>query len=222
MFETKYSKFLTILLIIIIVAVLGLIGYLGYSYYKEYSMKKEADSYVSNFSEEASGNNTNTNIDITNETITGNITSAEVDSNSTMVQTYKGYEIIGTIEIPKIDVNYPVYQTPPTPKKLELSIAAVYPMDAKFNTIGNVVLLGHNYRNGSFFSNLKKLEEGDKIYITDVNKVRKTYSVYSTFTATKDETSFYNRDTDGKMEITLSTCADDSTTERVIVEARAD
>ena len=218
MFETKYSKFLTVLLIIIIIAVLGLIGYLGYSYYKEYSMKKDADSFVSGFTEE--GSSKTNEIDL-NETVTANIVGAEVSSGNSGVQMYKGYEIIGTLEIPKIDINYPVYKTPEI-KQLELSIAAVSPRDPVLNTVGNVVILGHNYRNGSFFSNLKNLKEGDKIYATDLNKKRVEYTVYSVFPAPKNEVSFYNRDTDGKMELTLSTCADDSTEQRIIVEARAD
>ena len=41
---------------------------------------------------------------------------------------------------------------------------------AGINQAGNTVIIGHNYRNGLFFSNNKKLNNGDKIYITDNNK----------------------------------------------------
>ena len=41
------------------------------------------------------------------------------------------------------------------------------------------------------------------------------------FDTTNTDTSFYNRDTNGKKEITLSTCTDDSA-RRLIIEARAD
>ena len=40
---------------------------------------------------------------------------------------------------------------------------------AEPNEIGNFCIVGHNYRNGLFFSNNKKLEKGDKIYITDLD-----------------------------------------------------
>ena len=33
MFESKYSKLLTVLLAIVIIAILGLLGFLGYNYY---------------------------------------------------------------------------------------------------------------------------------------------------------------------------------------------
>lgn len=222
MFETKYSKFLTILLVIIIVAVIGLVGYLGYNYYKNYSISNDSDQFVSTFVEEV-GNTTGDSAN-TGEggSISENISSTEIgSSNNGTTKTYKGYNVIGTIEIPKTNVKYPVYQDPPTVKKLELSVAALYPQNAVLNTEGNVVIVGHNYRNGLFFSNNKKLENGDKIYITDLNGKKVTYTIYNIFQAAENDTSFYNRDTDGAMEITLSTCTDDSSA-RIIIEARAE
>ena len=225
MFETKYSKFLTVLLIIIIVAVIGLLGYLGYSYYKSYTIDKDAEEATTGFLEETTGNVTSTQNENTNEAgnISENIAAANLSNvNGGTTKTYKGFEMIGTIEIPKTGAKYPVLQAPPIPKKLEVSVAAVYPQVAELNTAGNVVISGHNYRNGTFFSNNKNLVEGDKIYITDLTGNRVEYTVYKVFLTDKSETEFYNRDTDGKMEITLTTCADDNTTQRVIVQARAD
>lgn len=220
MFETKYSKFLTILLVIIIVAVIALVGYLGYNYYRNYSIDNDADQYVSTFVEQVQNTTTNTTGDA--GSISDNIDSANVgSSNGGTAQTYKGFNMIGSIEIPKTGANYPVLQDPPTVKKLEVAVAALYPQNAVLNTEGNVVIVGHNYRNGLFFSDNKKLSNGDKIYITDLNGNRVTYTIYNIFQASENDTSFYNRDTDGAMEITLSTCTDDSSA-RIIVEARAE
>lgn len=221
MFETRYSKFLTILLIVIIIAVIGLLGYLGYNYYKSYTLNKDADEAVSKFVQETTGNVVDSTGD-TGGNISENIASANLSNTNSNTKTYKGFEMIGTIEIPKTNVNYPVLQAPPIVQKLEVSVAATYPQVAELNVPGNVVISGHNFRNGTFFSNNKNLTEGDKIYITDLTGRRVTYSVYKVFLTDKSETEFYNRDTDGKMEITLSTCADDNTTQRVIVQARAD
>ena len=52
MFETKYSKFLTVLLIVIIVAIIGLGGYLGYNYFESTTKVDDANKYVSSFVEE--------------------------------------------------------------------------------------------------------------------------------------------------------------------------
>ena len=65
MFETKYSKFLTIVLVVIIVAIIALGGYLGYSYFESSSKVNDADKYVSTFVEEVANTTTNnTNADV--------------------------------------------------------------------------------------------------------------------------------------------------------------
>jgi len=221
MFEKKYSKFLTILLVIIIVAIIALGGYLGYNYYRNYSTKNDANQYVSTFVEEV-GETKDTNISDTNSTISDDISSTEMNSYNGAKKKYKGWNVLGTIEIPKTNVKYPVLEPPATPKSLDIAVVALYPEDAVLNTVGNIVIVGHNYRNGTFFSNNKKLAIGDKIYITDLNGKKVTYVIYETFETELNDTSSYNRDTDGKMEITLSTCTDASNDQRLLIKARAE
>lgn len=233
MLETKYNKFLTIFLIILIVGIIALGGYLGYSYYHKYSVENDADRFVSTFIEnvsETSEDNDSQNVandnnqeEETSGGISENITSVETNnSNNGKKKEYKGFVTIGTIEIPKTGAKYPILEDPPTAKKLETAIVALYPQNAELNTVGNVVLVGHNYRNGQFFSNNKKLTNGDKIYITDANGKKVTYTVYNVFQTSVSDTEFYNRDTDGKKEITLSTCTDASNDQRIIVLAAAE
>ena len=221
MFETKYSKVLTILLIVIIVAIIILGGYLGYNYYKDYKTGDDSSKFVSTFAEEVGNTTDKGNTDATG-TISDNIAASDTTSNGgKKTQTYKGYNVIGTIEIPKTNIKYPILEGPPTIKKLDTSVAALYPQNAELNTEGNVVISGHNYRNDLFFSNNKKLSNGDKIYITDLNGTKLSYTIYNIFQTEENDTSFYNRDTDGAKEITLSTCTDD-TSARLIVEAKAE
>ena len=217
MFEVKYSRFLTILLVIIIVAIIGLLGYLGYNFYKNYNIKKDADEYVSTFIEEANDNG-NTSSD-SEGGISENITVAESSSNNSDHK-YKGYDYIGSIEIPKTNLKYFVLDAPPSVGKLDTAVVALWPQNAKLNSVGNIVIVGHNYRNGLFFSDNKKLAKGDKVYITDLEGNRVTYEIYNIFQTTQDDTSFYNRDTDGKREITLSSCTDAGNDQRIIVEAK--
>ena len=221
MFETKYSKFLTVLLIIIIVAVVGLLGYLGYNYYKNYKINNDSDQYVSTFVEQVGDENTTSTNNADANSIVEGIESADTTSSGNNKKTYKGFNVIGTIEIPKTNLKYPILEDPPTVKKLETAVAAVYPQHAEVNKPGNIVIVGHNYRNGLFFSNNKKLSNGDKIYITGLDGNKVTYVVYSMFEASENDTSFYNRDTDGAIEITLSTCTDDSSA-RTIIQAKAE
>lgn len=219
MFETKYSKFLTVLLIVIIVAIIGLGGYLGYNYYKDYKTGSDANKYVSSFVDEVG--NTTTQDNTVQGSISDNITSAETGANNSKKQTYKGFNVLGTIEIPKTNVKYPVLEGPASNNKIEVAVAVQYPLNVELNKVGNVVIAGHNYRNGTFFSDNKKLSNGDKVYITDLDGDKVEYTIYNTFITALNDNSFYNRDTDGKKEITLYSCTDDLTG-RLIIEARAE
>ncbi len=235
--RSGYSKVLTVILIIIIVAVIALLAYLGYDYYSRYRTNKDGEAYVDTLTEGVtvdaptvdvstdSSSQNNTAPTTTNETTstetttTTNITSSSGNSSSKKKRpTYKGFYTLGSIEIPKTNVKYPILEKV-TKKSLETAVAVVWPENAELNKPGNVVIVGHNYRNGVFFSNNKKLSKGDKIYITDLNKKRIAYTIYNIFEASDTDTKFYNRDTKGKREITLSTCTDNSAA-RLIIEAR--
>ena len=52
------------------------------------------------------------------------------------------------------------------------------------------------------------------------SRVKSVYSIYNKFETTSTDTSFYQRDTAGKAEITLSTCTDASNDMRTIILAR--
>ena len=211
-----YNKALTVILIMIIVAVIGLLAYLGYDYYSRYRTNKDADAYVDSFldggatvdtpegdtNSSSSGNAGTNNInDINTKTDISTNGSSSSSSSVKKRETYKGFYTLGSIEIPKTGVKYPILEKV-TKKSLETSVAVVWPENAELNKPGNVVIVGHNYRNGVFFSNNKKLSKGDKIYITDLNKQRIAYTIYNIFETTDTDTKFYNRDTDGKREIT--------------------
>ena len=217
MFESKYSKVLTVLLAIVIIAILGLLGYLAYDYYQNYVISTDANDFVDDFQGEvadgeANDNNTNTST----EDPFNQIESTNTTGGTS--RTYKGFGVLGTIEIPSISLKYPVLDKV-TPKSIETAVAFLY--GTGLNKPGNSVIIGHNYRNGLFFSNLKKVNTGEKIYITDLEGNRVEYTVYNKFEAAENDTSFYQRDTGGKPEITLSTCTDDSSA-RIIIFGRVE
>ena len=221
-----YSKALTVILIMIIVAVIGLVAYLGFDYYSRYRTNKDGEAFVDSLTDGVivdapEGDSTNTTSEVGNITTSSNVTDSTGTSGGTSNNrrpTYKGFYTLGSIEIPKTNVKYPILEKV-TKRSLETSVAVVWPENAELNKPGNVVIVGHNYRNGVFFSNNKKLSKGDKIYITDLNKNRIAYTIYNIFETSDTDTKFYNRNTDGKREITLSTCTDDSSA-RLIIEAR--
>lgn len=221
MFESKYNKVLTVVLIIVVIAIIALLGFLGYDYYQKYFITKDTSDFVDNFEGDASiseDNNTNDTENNSDENPLDQIEGTTTGSGTRTKTMYKGFVVVGTMEIPKTNFKYPVLEKV-TKKSIETAVAVLY--GTGLNQPGNTVIIGHNYRNGLFFSNNKKLENGDKIYITDTSGTKLTYTIYNKFETTPEDTSFYTRDTGGKPEVTLSTCTDDSSA-RLIIFARAD
>ena len=222
MFESKYSKVLTVILVVVIVAILGLLGFLGYDWYQKYFLENDALAFVENYTDEADNKKENTvpedNTAATNPIDSIERTNTVSGSSGNEMPKYKGFNVVGTIEIPAIDLHYPILEKV-NKSTLETSVAFLY--GAGINQVGNSVIAGHNYRNGLFFSNNKKLNIGDTIYITDNSKNRLTYKIYDKFETTPEDASFYSRDTGGVPEVTLTTCNDDSS-RRLIIFARAE
>ena len=126
------------------------------------------------------------------------------------------------MEIPAINFSYPIIDEV-SKSSIETSVAVLYPPGGEtINQPGNTVVIGHNYRNGVFFSNNKKLKVGDKIHVKDYRGVSLTYTIYNKFETSDQDISFYQRETDGKAELTLSTCTDASNDRRLIILARQD
>lgn len=228
MFESKYSKVLTIVLAVVIAAIVILLGFLGFDYIKKYNLSKQASDFVEDYQGDVTtveeDNNTADNVqenvvlDSSNEVAIDNSTNSS-SSSSSGKKKYKGYTVVGTMRIPAINLEYPIFEEVTT-KALETGLIALYPSGDNLNQPGNTVVIGHNYRNGTFFSNVKKLTNGAKIYVKDYRGTTLTYEVYNKFEASSTDTSFYTRDTSGKAELTLSTCTDASNDQRTIVFAR--
>ncbi len=221
--NSKYSNFLTILLIIIIIAIVGIIGFLGYKYYKTYIIKNSSEDFVDTFGKDTTNSENNTenkDNDITFEGVDEGDSTGTSSSSGGKKKQYNGFDVAGTIEIPATNVKYPVLeQYEYSPKALETSVVVLYGVG--LNQVGNTTIAGHNYRNNLFFSNNKKLKVGDKIYITDSTGKRLPYTIYDKFEAAENESDYITRDTQGAIEISLTTCTDDSKA-RTIILARAD
>lgn len=220
----KYSNFLTILLVVIIIAILVIIGVLGYKYYKTYVTKNSSQDFVDNFVDSSTdGQKNNKNNDSTNDIKYDGIDEGEkteTDTSTGKKKQYNGFDVAGTIEIPATALKCPILeQYTYSPKALETSVVVLYGVG--LNQPGNTTIAGHNYRNGLFFSNNKKLNIGDKIYITDSSGRRVAYTIYNKYEADENESDYITRDTQGVTEISLTTCTDDSKA-RIIILAKAD
>lgn len=153
----------------------------------------------------------------------GNLSQLNTISASREKVYMEDYEVIGNLEIPKTELKTKVLSET-TKRSLEIAVAQIYTTGG-LNQPGNTVIYGHNYRNTLFFSRNDELVVGDKFYITDMNNNKKTYQIYNIFETTSTDTSFYAKtanDTEGKAEVTLSTCTDNASTtdKRLIVIGR--
>lgn len=127
----------------------------------------------------------------------------------------KTYNTIGSINIPSIEVNYPILAET-TDSLLKVSVCRFWGGNA--NEVGNLCIAGHNYRNNRFFSKVLTLKVGDIIEITDLNNQTIKYSIYDKYTVDPKDTSCTSQVTNGKKIVTLITCTNDSK-QRVIVQA---
>lgn len=222
----RYGKVLTIILAILIIAILIIGGCLLYNFVIK--PKIDGDRTIAaitefdkNAPEEVIGNEQENQI--SNNVIEDIKPTENVPSNNAQAKKktyYKGFVMLGYITIDKTGVKEPILDQV-TPEALDTAVAVLYPSNPKLNQPGNVVIIGHNYRNGKFFSNNKNLSTGDKIKIKDGAGKELTYTIYQKFTTTEEDTSFYARDTKGAIEITLSTCTDDAK-QRIIILARVE
>lgn len=143
---------------------------------------------------------------------------SSVDSNYTIVTLNKtsNFSIIGSIEIPRININYPILSTIDD-ELLKISPCRFY--GPYPNEIGNLCIAAHNYNDDRFFGNLNKLQIGDKINIYDSSNYLVSYFVYDTFEIMDSDLSCTNQNTYGKREITLITCNNISK-KRLVIKAK--
>ena len=228
MSANRYGNFLTIILVIVIIVILVGLGFLVYNYViRPRSDENKTIEAIAEFDRNAeeSGEEGQTDEETeenTNSTIAPpeNTTSSNSTGTTKKKTYYQGFVMLGYITIPKTNVKQPILDEV-TPESLDTAVAVLYPSNPQLNQPGNVVIVGHNYRNGQFFSNNKKLSTGDKIKIKDTSGTELVYTIYEIFETTEQDTSFYNRNTNGAIEVTLSTCTDDSKA-RTIILAKAD
>ena len=223
--EKKFNKVLTIILVIVVIAIFVIIGFWGYDLYQRYYINTSANEYLE---QEFSTNRIKVPINTTGEeelqNVSLNIDVNEIESNNSTTsnrvakQTYKGYAVLGRIEIPKTKVNYPVLDRT-SDASMKVSVGVLYGVG--LNEIGNTVIAGHNYRNGTFFSNNKNLQNGDLIYITDLTGRRIKYTIYNVYETSSSDFEYATRDTAGKREISLTTCTADVNA-RLVIWARED
>lgn len=85
---------------------------------------------------------------------------------------------------------------------------------------GNLCIVAHNYNNGTFFSDISTLVNGDIITIYDVSNISYDYIVYNVYKTHSKDLECISQNTNGSKIVTLVTCDSINNNYRIIVKAK--
>lgn len=124
--------------------------------------------------------------------------------------------LFGIIEIPKINLYYPVFSHL-TEDLLKISPCKFY--GDKPNIDGNICIAGHNYDNSLFFSKISTLSVNDEISIFDNNGTQYIYWIYDIYEVSESDLSPILNYQENEKILTLVTC-NNLNNNRIIVKAK--
>ena len=138
----------------------------------------------------------------------GSATAPNPNIDDTVILEYQAlyemnHDMVGWIQIPNTNVDYPVVQTPQSPNfylrrnfyKESATCGTIYAREACDINLpsDNITLYGHNMRNGTMFADLHKYKnksfwEKNRFVYFDTLSEYHTYEIFSVFTTTADLT----------------------------------
>lgn len=136
--------------------------------------------------------------------------------------TLNGYDVIGKVKIPKIDIEYPILNletSNPEETKVPMRYGIVKYWGGNVNDYGNLSIAGHNNYNGTMFGKTKNLEIGDIVELTDLTNRIIQYKIYDIFITDPNDVSILKTEDETVREVTLITCTNGNK-ERLILKAR--
>lgn len=248
-------KLINIILVAIIIVCLSIIGYKYYNYNKDDKLNSEIQDLQPVINEASdSDNNSSGENDGQDQSKEGNyVNSANEEELKSINSDYKMW-----IQIENTNINYPVVQSSDNDyylkhnfrKESNISGTVFVESANDIDNDKNIILYGHNMRNGTMFNNITNYKEesffneDNKINII-MNNTLYEYEVFSVYVknvsevnlaigfANEDEfinyayneadESLYKKDVDFSAEdnlITLVTCSYEFTDARTIVVAR--
>ena len=193
----KKRHFLIFQLIISIIVIIAIIYFVSLHFYNISKQEKISNQIMNNY------NLSKLYTSISDNSIENN---DKVNPNG----------VFCTIEIPKINLSYPVFNT------LDEELLKISPCKFYGNNLNendNICIAGHNYDNGKFFSNISLLQPNDEIYIYSNNE-KLTYVVTSNYEVEpNDVTPIFDYDKNQKL-LTLVTCNNFNDNRIIIVAIR--
>ena len=151
------------------------------------------------------------------ETIEEELNKEETQQSESLPELeFKGYKVEGIIEIPKINIKYPIIDHT-NEETMKVSITKFWGPQA--NEIGNYTVAGHNNKDGTMFGKTKYLQIGDKIKLTNLKNETFEYEVFKIYSIDPDDVSCVESVESGTREVTLITCTNGHKN-RLVTKAR--
>lgn len=151
------------------------------------------------------------------ETIEEELNKEETQQSESLPELeFKGYKVEGIIEIPKINIKYPIIDHT-NEETMKVSITKFWGPQA--NEIGNYTVAGHNNKDGTMFGKTKYLQIGDKIKLTNIKNETIEYEVFKIYSIDPDDVSCVESVESGTREVTLITCTNGHKN-RLVTKAR--
>lgn len=196
----------------IIIAIMGILVGIGIVEYKEQQIEKNKIAINSEYDTQ------NLSLEVPENEINeeDNLERKEEYPKEEIKTQYKGYQVIAKLEIPTIQLETYVLEKY---SKEALNVSVTKFWGANPNEIGNFCVAGHNFQNKNMFHNLKDLEVGNQLFISDHNIGRIEYQVNQIYVVKPEDVSCLSQETNQKREVTLITCTNDSE-KRIIVKAQ--
>ena len=139
-----------------------------------------------------------------------------IDIEGSVSTTFKGYEVEGILEIPAINIKYPIINTT-NEEAMKISVTKL--SGPKINEVGNYCIAGHNNRDGTMFGKTKYLKVGDSIKLTNLHNETIEYKIFQIYTVDPNDVSCTNSVDENSKELTLITCTNGHKN-RLITKAR--
>ncbi len=192
------KKVINVILTLLIIAAIVVIGLIVYNYVVSEKNDSNLAKVVTEIEQQFSNN-------------TGNTNSVE----PVKVQ-YNGFDVVGIIEIPSINIKYPIInKTNDTTMKYSITKFS----GGEINSIGNFTVAGHNNLNGTMFGKVKRLKIGDQIKLTDLYNNTVTYEIFDIYSVDPNDVSCLESVEENTREVTLITCTNGHL-KRLITKAR--
>ena len=227
--KKRIYKYLFIISIFLIISLFSLTIYAEYDRSKQENISSDILSFLTEEDKTTISSADNALVvkitqevaDEMNETEDENKFENQSSQLQTATSTYtapngKKYDAIGIVRIPKINISYPILAQTTNADIMKVSPYKFW--GANPNEVGNLCIIGHNYRRkGVFFSDVPSLTVGDIVEVQDLSQRTIQYEVYDLHTVDPNDRSDTTQYTNGKKEVTLITCTNDAT-QRVIVK----